>query len=79
LATVITNLLSAIPVFGKDLVELIWTKDVLNFNLIIYIQLISSVYIGFLINFYVITKLKLITNKLRIKDLNFLTKISIFF
>ena len=24
MATVITNLLSAIPVFGKDLVELIW-------------------------------------------------------
>jgi ubiquinol-cytochrome c reductase cytochrome b subunit len=24
LATVITNLLSAVPVFGKDLVELIW-------------------------------------------------------
>jgi hypothetical protein len=27
LATVITNLLSAIPVFGQDLVELIWKYD----------------------------------------------------
>lgn len=36
MATVITNLLSAIPVFGKDLVELIW-KIELKFNLIIYI------------------------------------------
>lgn len=42
MATVITNLLSAIPVFGKDLVELIW-KIELNFNLIIYIISISFV------------------------------------
>jgi len=33
LATVITNLLSAIPVFGQDLVELIWTLILdLNFE-----------------------------------------------
>jgi hypothetical protein len=33
LATVITNLLSAVPVFGKDLVELIWERIVLIANL----------------------------------------------
>ena len=35
-ATVITNLLSAIPVFGKDLVELIWKTDLILNLIIIY-------------------------------------------
>lgn len=39
MATVITNLLSAIPVFGKDLVELIWIKDKLIINVQYLIKL----------------------------------------
>jgi quinol-cytochrome oxidoreductase complex cytochrome b subunit len=36
LATVITNLLSAIPVFGKDFVELIWKIGLILNIIIIY-------------------------------------------
>lgn len=35
-ATVITNLLSAIPVFGKDFVELIWKIGLILNIIIIY-------------------------------------------
>ena len=51
MATVITNLLSAIPVFGHDLVELIWIK------LRYYIQNIIS-----LINFIFVKNFKFITS-----------------
>jgi LAGLIDADG endonuclease len=46
LATVITNLLSAIPVFGKDLVELIWggfkTVEPYNSDIVLQILLIAE-------------------------------------
>jgi quinol-cytochrome oxidoreductase complex cytochrome b subunit len=45
-ATVITNLLSAIPVFGQDLVELIWggfnTVEPYNSDIVIKILLIAE-------------------------------------
>jgi quinol-cytochrome oxidoreductase complex cytochrome b subunit len=46
-ATVITNLLSAIPVFGQDLVELIWiiTKDKFNIKYLIYLIVILYIII----------------------------------
>ena len=81
MATVITNLLSAIPVFGKDLVELIWAKDVLYYSLIIYVQFIFSYcHIGYLSIFYIIVILGFKINKLAFLKigLTFIAKLSVF-